>query len=170
MRTLAQGLLRHSPNLRLRFILENASFRALYICATTPGADPAEGDRPPKTYESNFFHHDFEQFGKHHSQYKAIFRPFFVTKVLWRILHLSYGNEPVIRLDFQILLISLPPYPLNLQADPPLHHPQSHFTKLSRALFNVGLSLFIYFHCPIIIMKAHLTHRRSLSFVHVVFV
>jgi len=22
------------------------------------------GDRPPKTYESNFFHHEFVQFGK----------------------------------------------------------------------------------------------------------
>jgi len=30
------------------------------------------GDRPPKTYESNFFHHDFVQFGKQHSRYKAI--------------------------------------------------------------------------------------------------
>ena len=27
---------------------------------------------PPKTYESNFFHHEFEQFGKQHSRYKAI--------------------------------------------------------------------------------------------------
>jgi len=27
---------------------------------------------PPKTYESNFFHHDFVQFGKQHSRYKAI--------------------------------------------------------------------------------------------------
>jgi len=32
------------------------------------------GRSPPlKTYESNFFRHDFEQFGKQHSQYKAIF-------------------------------------------------------------------------------------------------
>jgi len=31
------------------------------------------GDRlPPKTYRSNFFHHDFVQFGKQHSRYKAI--------------------------------------------------------------------------------------------------
>jgi len=29
-------------------------------------------DRPPKTYESNFVHHDFEKFGKQHSRYKAI--------------------------------------------------------------------------------------------------
>jgi len=28
---------------------------------------------PPKTYESNFSHHDFVQFGKRHSQFKAIF-------------------------------------------------------------------------------------------------
>jgi len=30
------------------------------------------GNCPPKTYESNFFHHDFVQFGKQHSQYKTI--------------------------------------------------------------------------------------------------
>jgi len=30
------------------------------------------GHRPPKTYESNFFHHDFVQFGKQHSRSKAI--------------------------------------------------------------------------------------------------
>jgi len=29
------------------------------------------GDRPFKTYESNFIHHDFVQFGRQHSQYKA---------------------------------------------------------------------------------------------------
>jgi len=27
---------------------------------------------PAKTYESNFFHHGFVQFGKQHSRYKAI--------------------------------------------------------------------------------------------------
>ena len=27
---------------------------------------------PPKTYESNFIHYDFVQFGKQHSRYKAI--------------------------------------------------------------------------------------------------
>jgi len=30
------------------------------------------GDRPPKTSENNFIHHDFLQFGKQHSRYKAI--------------------------------------------------------------------------------------------------
>jgi len=35
----------------------------------------------------------------------------FVTVVLWSILHLSYSNEPAMRLDYQILLKSLPqPY------------------------------------------------------------
>ena len=39
------------------------------------GADPGGsdwGDRPPKTYESNFIHHNFVQFEKQHSRYKAI--------------------------------------------------------------------------------------------------
>jgi len=33
---------------------------------------------PPKTYESNFIHHRFPQFGKEHSRYKAIL-PFTVA-------------------------------------------------------------------------------------------
>jgi len=41
------------------------------------------GDRPPKTYESNFVHHDFVQFGKQHSRYKVILPPIvFVRAVL----------------------------------------------------------------------------------------
>jgi len=32
---------------------------------------------PPKTYESNFIHHDFVQIGKQHSRYNAIL-PFIV--------------------------------------------------------------------------------------------
>jgi len=43
---------------------------------TTAGADSTGAAigaiAPPKTYESNFFHHDFEQFGKPYSRYKAI--------------------------------------------------------------------------------------------------
>jgi len=31
-----------------------------------------QGGDPPKTYESNFIHHVFVQFGKQHSRYKAI--------------------------------------------------------------------------------------------------
>jgi len=42
------------------------------------------GDRPPpKTYESNFIHHDFLQFGKQHSRYNALLDVHcFVTVVL----------------------------------------------------------------------------------------
>jgi len=36
------------------------------------GADPWEAIDPLETYESNFIHHDFVQFGKQHSRYKAI--------------------------------------------------------------------------------------------------
>jgi len=34
-----------------------------------PGGEDA---LPPETYESNLFHHDFEQFGKQHSRYRDI--------------------------------------------------------------------------------------------------
>jgi len=37
-----------------------------------PGADPGGGDFPPKTYKSNFIHHNFLQCGKEHTRYKAI--------------------------------------------------------------------------------------------------
>ena len=30
------------------------------------------GDHPPKTYESKYIYHDFVQFGKQHSRFKAI--------------------------------------------------------------------------------------------------
>jgi len=36
------------------------------------GAIGAIAIAPPKTYESNFIHHNFEQFGKQHSRYQAI--------------------------------------------------------------------------------------------------
>jgi len=40
-----------------------------------PGADPEGGAigeiAPRKTYESNFMHHNFVQFGKNHSRYEA---------------------------------------------------------------------------------------------------
>jgi len=32
-------------------------------------------DRPPRTYESNFIHHDFHNSEKEHSRYKAILSP-----------------------------------------------------------------------------------------------
>jgi len=46
------------------------------------GGSGAGGRLPiPKTYESNFFHHDFVQFTKQHSRYEAILH-FVVTAVL----------------------------------------------------------------------------------------
>ena len=43
------------------------------VCAVTRGESRGRlGDRPPKTYESNFIYHDFVQFGKQHSRYKVI--------------------------------------------------------------------------------------------------
>ena len=44
------------------------------------------GESPPKTYEGNIFHHNFGQFGKQHSPYKAILSSnFFVAAMLWSI-------------------------------------------------------------------------------------
>jgi len=60
---------------------------------------------PPTIYKCCLFHHDFLQFGKEHSRYKAILPS---VVLLLSILHLSYSSEPVMRLDWQILL-KLPP-------------------------------------------------------------
>ena len=42
------------------------------VSGANPGGATAAA-APPKTYESNCFHHDFVQFGKQHLRYKAIF-------------------------------------------------------------------------------------------------
>jgi len=86
--------------------LQPLLWHALCSCCRGRSREGRLGDRPPpKTYESNLIHHDFVQFEKQHSRYKAIFALHcFVTTVLWRKLHLSYGSEPVMRLDCQILL------------------------------------------------------------------
>ena len=46
---------------------------AINISSSSPGKD-LEGSiaPPPETYESIFIRHDFVQFGKQHSRYKAI--------------------------------------------------------------------------------------------------
>jgi len=54
-------LTRHVKELSKRFLSEKA------IGAIAPS----------KSYESNFIHHDFVQFGKQHSQFKAILPPLF---------------------------------------------------------------------------------------------
>jgi len=47
--------------------VEQENLRAVFAlrCATAQYQGRSDwGDRPPKTYESNFIHHDFVQFGK----------------------------------------------------------------------------------------------------------
>jgi len=68
------------------------------------------GDRPPQTYESNFFHHDFVQFGKQHSRLKRTFclPVFYPSSVVKYTSSLWQHSEPVMRLDCQVSLKSLP--------------------------------------------------------------
>ena len=56
----------------LKIVCKNAliSLPPLDPCMLMSGS--LRADRPHKTYESNFMHHDFAQFGKQHSRYKAI--------------------------------------------------------------------------------------------------
>jgi len=67
-----------------------------------PGADPAL----PKTYKSNFFHHNFVQFGKQHSRLKANLSstvlPQQCCELQW-VLHHSYSSEAIVGLHYQIL-------------------------------------------------------------------
>jgi len=45
------------------------------LSLSVAGADPGRGDWddcPPKNYENNFIHHNFVQYEKQHSRYKAI--------------------------------------------------------------------------------------------------
>ena len=67
------------------------------------------GDRPPKTYESNFIRHDFLQFGKQQSRYKAslwsillsqqccevYFIPLTVAKTLWDLTTKLLKSSPL---------------------------------------------------------------------------
>jgi len=109
VRTLAHGLLTHTPNLRLRFILEKASLLASYICATTPGLIQGRAIAPLIHTKVTFFTMILNNSENSIRNIRPFFRPLFCHKSVVRILHLSYYNEPVMRLDFQILLISPPP-------------------------------------------------------------
>ena len=65
--------------------------------------DPGGGywdDRPPKTYESNFIHHDFAQFEKQHSRYKAILPSTAVSRVAESEVKISDSNS-----DFSIISV-----------------------------------------------------------------
>jgi len=50
---------------------QNVIIRFRYESEADPGGSDW-GDRPPKTYESMFVHHNFLQVGKQHSRYKPI--------------------------------------------------------------------------------------------------
>ena len=63
---------------------------------------------PPKSYENKFVHHNFVQFGKQHSRYKAILSPtvlsqlccevhfilLTVAKLLWNFTKYSWNRPP----------------------------------------------------------------------------
>jgi len=68
-----------------------------------------------ETYESNFFHHDFENLEKSVRDIRPFWRPLFChsSVVKYWLFHLFYSSEPVMRLDCQI---SLKSPPLNLLA------------------------------------------------------
>jgi len=48
-------------------------------------------DRPLKTYESNFIHHDFAQFGKQHSRYKAILPSIVLSQQCCEVYFISFA-------------------------------------------------------------------------------
>jgi len=60
----------HSRGIKTETVLVRGPFRAmmvgylLYRSGEDPGGGGDWGDRPPKAYESNIFHHDFVQFRK----------------------------------------------------------------------------------------------------------
>ena len=64
---------------------------------------------PPKTYESNFFYHDFAQFGKQHSRYKAILPSTALSQHCCEVYFISLTvGEHIMRLECQRLLKSPP--------------------------------------------------------------
>ena len=67
------------------------------------GADPGPGAIVPhKTYESNFIHHNFVQFGKQHSPYKAILSSTILSQQfckVYEVPHLSYSSLPKLLAD-----------------------------------------------------------------------
>ena len=62
-----------------------------------------EAIAPSDTYESNFIHHSFVQFGKEHSRYKAISSSIVLSQLCCEAyfiyLSLSYSSESVVRLN-----------------------------------------------------------------------
>jgi len=61
------------------------------------GGDWGDRPPPPKTYKSKFFHHNFVQFGKQHSRYKAILTSIVLSQQCCEVYFMSLavmnGNE-----------------------------------------------------------------------------
>jgi len=74
------------------------------------GADPGEGDRPPKTYESNFFTKILYNLENSIRDIRPFRHPLFChsSVVKYSLLRISYSIELVMRLDYQLLLKSPP--------------------------------------------------------------
>jgi len=71
------------------------------------------GNRPPKIYESNLFTTILYNLENNIRDIRPFRRLLFCRNSFVKILHLSYSNEAVMRLDYQILRKSPP---LNLLA------------------------------------------------------
>jgi len=67
-----------------------------------------QGDRNPKTDESNFIYHDFLQFGNQHLRCKAILSSIVLSHQCYEVHFMSHNSEAVIKLDYQILQKSSP--------------------------------------------------------------
>ena len=59
-----------------------------------------ERSHPLKTYESNFVHHAFVQFGKQHSHFKAILPSTVLSQQCCEAYFISLTVEPVMNLDY----------------------------------------------------------------------
>jgi len=76
-------------NLRAVFAL-SAQLRNYAVPGAGPGGWAIEAIVPPKTYESNFIHHDFVQFGKTEFMIRSHFAVrCFVTVVLQSLYFIS---------------------------------------------------------------------------------
>ena len=126
---------------------------SLYNCPPNPlvtiisllqfkaGADPGGGDRLPKTYESNFIHHDFVQFRKKHSRYKAILPSIVLSQQCCEICFISLTVvKPRMRLDYHILLKS---HLLNLlTGSDPGSRPHNKWIRVCFFVFSCSTAVF----------------------------
>jgi len=71
-------------SLRVTCVVSGAQFRSEMDPRWAIGAIA-----PPKTYENNFFHHEFVQFGKHHSLHKATLSSSVLSQQCCRVYFIS---------------------------------------------------------------------------------